>query len=111
MLQKLGLDADSIAVSYWQIIGIGVYKITNIFSFGERILLDFDTCDIGLTNNMTQPMELRCCVLSKVFLVNHFHDIINCSCIWLCCSNSWWLGPKPLLLFPFKKSKSMCKHI
>ena len=40
MLHKLGLDANSIAISYWQ---ISEYVYTKIISFGERILVDFDT--------------------------------------------------------------------
>ena len=39
MLHKLGLDANSIAISYWQ---ISEYVYTKIISFGERILVDFD---------------------------------------------------------------------
>ena len=34
MLHKLGLDANSIAISYWQ---ISEYVYTKIISFGERI--------------------------------------------------------------------------
>ena len=44
MLHKL-----SLAISYWQ---VQEYVYTNIFSFGERLLLDFDTCDVGLSNSM-----------------------------------------------------------
>ena len=44
---------------------------TKIISFGERILVDFDTHDVGLSNSMTRPMKLRGCVFNKVFLVNH----------------------------------------
>ena len=57
-------------------IGIG----TNIFSFTEQILLDYNTCDVGLSNSMVQPMKLSCCVFNKVFLVNRWRDILNCSC-------------------------------
>ena len=32
---------------------IGKYRNTNIFSFGEQILLD--TRDVGLSNSMVQP--------------------------------------------------------
>ena len=32
---------------------------TNIFLLGERILLDFDTHDVGLSNSMAWPMKLR----------------------------------------------------
>ena len=68
---------------------------TDIFSFGERILLDFDTHDVGLSNS---NMKLRRCVFNKVFLVNHWG---NCSCKWLCLSNSYrYIGPKPRLSFP-----------
>ena len=59
---------------------------TNIFSFGERILLDFDTRDVGLSNIMARPMKLRYYVFSKVFLVNHWSDNINCSGKLLCFS-------------------------
>ena len=43
------------------------------------LLLDFDTHDVGLSNSMTQ----------KVFPGNHWCDILNCSCKWLCLSNSY----------------------
>ena len=56
MLHKLGSDANSIAISYWQ----------NEFCF----LLDFDTHDLGLSNNIVRPMKLRS-VFNKVFQVNH----------------------------------------
>ena len=46
MLHKLSLDVYS--------------KAGNIISFGERILLDFETRNIGLSNSMVQPMKLRC---------------------------------------------------
>ena len=39
----------------------------NIFSFGERILLEYYTRDVVLSNSMARPMKLRC-VFSKVFL-------------------------------------------
>ena len=39
-------------------IGIGAYKYIYI-SFGEQILLDFDTHDVGFSNSITQPMKLR----------------------------------------------------
>ena len=63
---------------------------TNIFSFGEQILLDFDTCDIS--NNMVQPMKLRY-VFNKGFLVNHWRDIFNCSFKWLSFSNCYIAWP------------------
>ena len=47
MSHKLSLDGNSIAISYYNV-GIDVGPNTNIFSFGERILLDFDTRDAGL---------------------------------------------------------------
>ena len=59
-------------------IGIGVYKYiypVYIYSFGERILPECHTRDVGLSNSM----KLRCGVFNKVFLVNHWHDILNCS--------------------------------
>ena len=48
------------------------------------MLPEYQTCDVGLSNSMAWPMKLRCCVFNKVFLVNHWHDILNCSCKWLC---------------------------
>ena len=53
---------------------------TNIVSFGERILLEYHTRDVGLSNIIAQPMKLRCRVFNKVFLVNHIYgrDILNC---------------------------------
>ena len=36
---------------------------TKIISFSERILVDFDTHDVGLSNSMTLPMKSkRMCV-------------------------------------------------
>ena len=52
----------------------------NIFSFGERILIDFDTRDVVLFNSMARPMKLRC----RVF---HWCYVLNCSHKWLCFSN------------------------
>ena len=76
---------------------------TNIFSFSERILLDIDTRDVGLSNSLARPIKLRCCVFNKVFLENHGHDILMCCCKWLCFSNCYkCIGLKPRLLFPFK---------
>ena len=67
----------------------------NILSFGERILLDFDTRVVVLSNIMVRPMKLRCYVFNKVSLVNHWRHFINCSCNWLCFSNSSTdIGPK-----------------
>ena len=50
----------------------------NIFSFGEQILPEYCTSDVLLCNSMARPMKLRC-VFNKVFLVNHWHDILDCS--------------------------------
>ena len=61
---------------------------TNLFSFGERILPEYHTHDVGLSNSMAWSMKLRC-VFDKVFVVNHCHDIFNCSYKWLCSSNSY----------------------
>ena len=49
---------------------------TNIFLFDERILPECHTHDVGLSNSMAPPMKLRC-VFNKVFLVNHWCDILN----------------------------------
>ena len=48
------------------------------FSFCERILPEYHTRDVGLSNSMARPMKLRCCVFNKVFLVNHWRDTLNC---------------------------------
>ena len=53
-----------------------------------------DTRDVGLSNNMARSMKLTCCVLNKVFLENHFHDIINSSYKWLYLCNTYrCIGP------------------
>ena len=36
-------------------------------------LLDYDTHDVGLSNNMVRPMRFN-----TVFLVNHWRDFVNC---------------------------------
>ena len=72
-------------------IGIGVQ---NIFSFGAQIWPDYSTRDVGLSNSMEQPMKLRCCMFNRVFLVNHWHDFLDCSCKWLYFINSY-IGPTP----------------
>ena len=72
------------------------------FLFGERILPEYYTRDVRLSNSMARPMILRCCLFNKVFLVNHMRDSLNCSFKWLCLSNSYrCIGSKPRLLFPF----------
>ena len=69
---------------------------TNIFSFGEQIFPEYNTHDEGLSNSVARPMKIRCCVFNKVFLVNNWRDILNCSYIWLYFSNSYrCIGPKP----------------
>ena len=68
---------------------------TNIFSFGERIFLDYDTRDVGLFNSMARFMTLIY-AFNTVFIVNHWRDILNCSCKWLRLSNSYrCVDPKP----------------
>ena len=62
-----------------------LYKL----SVGERILPEYHTRDIGLSNSLARPIELRSGVFNKVFLVNHWRDILNCSCKWLCFSDSY----------------------
>ena len=75
-----------------------------MFSFGDRILPEYDTRDVALSNitrdvalsnithdvalsnRMARQMKLRC-MPNKVFLVNHWRDILNCSYKWLCFSN------------------------
>ena len=51
---------------------------TNVFLFDERILQEYSTHNVVLSNIMAWPMKLRC-VFNKVFLVNHWCDILNCS--------------------------------
>ena len=86
MLHKWSLNASDMATTS---IGIGVCKIS-IFLFGERILLDFGTLDVGLSNSMTQLMKLRRCMFNNVFSVNHCNCSSQHRCIY------------PTLLFPFK---------
>ena len=74
MLHKLSLEANGHILLAR--IGIAVYEY--IFSFGERILLEYRTHDDVLSNSMVQPMTLRCCVFNKVYLVNHWHNILKC---------------------------------
>ena len=59
--------------------GIGVYKY--IFIWRAKFV-----SDVGLPNSMVLPMKLGC-VFNKVFLVNHWFDILNCNRKWLCFSN------------------------
>ena len=85
---------------------IGKHKnrcIQIYFHLASKFCFTTRTHDIGLSNSMVQHMKLRCSVFNKVFLVNHWHDIHNCSCKWLCFSNSHrCIGLKPQLLLPFK---------
>ena len=86
MLHKLSLDTHGMAIYYRQ---EQEYVHTNIFSFGDRILPEYRTCDVVLSKSRStaRPMELRC-VFNKVFLVNHLRAILNCSYKWLCFINS-----------------------
>ena len=62
----------------------------NVFSIGERISPEYRIRDVVLSVYlMARPMELRCCVFNKVYLGNHWRDILNCSYKWLCVSNSY----------------------
>ena len=86
MLHKLSVDANSMAMSYWQ----EYEKVyTNIFSFRKRKLPEYHTRDVVLSNSMARPMKLRCGVFNKVFVVNLWRDVLNCSYEWLCFSNSY----------------------
>ena len=86
MLHKLNLDANSMAISYWQ---VWEQVYTNIFSFGERILPDYGTHDVMLFNSLARPMKLRC-AFNKDFVVNQWRVILNnCSYKWFCFSNSY----------------------
>ena len=50
-------------------------------------------------------MKLRWCVFNKVFLVNHWHDILNCSCKSVCFSKSYrCIGPNHDFCFPLNNS-------
>ena len=73
---------------------------TNIFSFGERILPEYNTRDVRFSNSIAQPIKLRC-AFNKAFLVNHWRDMFNFSCKWLCSSNSY--KPKTMSFFPIVK--------
>ena len=41
---------------------------TNIFSYGEQILPEYHTCNIGLSSSMARPMKLGA-EFNNVFLV------------------------------------------
>ena len=90
MFHMLNLDA-------WPY-SIGKFRnmcIQNMFNLASEYCKTM-TIVTGLSNSMSQPMKLRCCVFNKVFLVNHRCDILNCSCKCLCFSNSYrCIGPKP----------------
>ena len=70
MLHKFSIDTNS------------------VFDLASEYCQITSTCDVGLSNSMVRPMKLRYCVFNKVFLVKHWHDILDCSCKWLCFSNS-----------------------
>ena len=36
-----------------------MYTNIHVFSFGKRMLLDFGTHDVGLSNSIPWPMKLR----------------------------------------------------
>ena len=45
-------------------------------------------------------------MFNKVFLVNHWRDVLNCSCRWLCFSNANRCIDHPvLIMFPFSLFK------
>ena len=72
------------------------YMYTNIFSFGERLLPEYRTGDVVLSNSMLRPRKLICCVFNKYLLLIHWRDILNFSYKWLCFSNSYMcIGRKP----------------
>ena len=54
------------------------------FNLVSEFCSDFDTRDIELSNSMVRPMKLRCCVFNKVYIVNHWRDILSYNCKWLC---------------------------
>ena len=72
MLYMLSWDANSKTISYWQVGKIGY---TNILSFSERKLTEYHTLDVN--NSMALSVQLRCCVLKKVFPVNQWRGILN----------------------------------
>ena len=51
---------------------------TNIFSFGERILPEYRTHDVELSNSLARPVKLGC-VFNKVSIVNHWRHVLNFS--------------------------------
>ena len=42
-------------IFYWQ---VKEQVYTNIFSFGKRILPDYDTCDVGLSKSMAHEIKM-----------------------------------------------------
>ena len=46
--------------------------ITNIFSFGERILLEYSTCHVGLSNSIVWLMKLICCLIFLIVVANGY---------------------------------------
>ena len=64
----------------WPVL-IGKYRTgcLQTFSLGERTLPD--TSDVGFSKSMVQAMKIRCGVFNKIFLVNHWCDILDCSIV------------------------------
>ena len=58
MLHKLSRDANSMVISLASII----IAYTNIFLFSERILPEYQTRDVEISNSMARSMKLRCCL-------------------------------------------------
>ena len=58
---------------------IGKYRIRCVQIYFNLVReFCFDTRDVGLSDSVARPMKLRCCVFSKVFMVNHWHVILKC---------------------------------
>ena len=57
-----------------------VYK--QAFKVGVMGIL-VSTLDIGFSTNMALPMQKRFSVFNEVYLLNHMHGILDCSCKWL----------------------------
>ena len=59
---------------------------TNIFSFGEQILPEYQTSAVGLSKSMARSMKLMLCVQQGF----PNKSLSQYSYKWLCFSNSYW---------------------
>ena len=74
---------------------IGMY-MTRCLQIDFHLLSEYCQTMTLVTYGMVWPMKLKCGMFNKVFLVNHWHDILDFSCKGLCFNNSYkCIGPKP----------------